>query len=96
MASIASPHFYRKFPLETISANVDGLKKLLEKYKNKKTKILYFSSSEIYGIRLGSKYPLKRLIGAMYPLQDLALAMMNLKDFVKLYVITTVKNLKYA
>ncbi len=59
MASIASPHFYRKFPLETISANVDGLKKLLEKYKNKKTKILYFSSSEIYGDPPNEQIPTK-------------------------------------
>ncbi len=49
-ASIASPSIYRKFPLETIDSNVVGLRKILEyskKYKVKK--ILYFSSSEIYG-----------------------------------------------
>ena len=28
-ASIASPTYYRKFPLETAEANVDGLKNLL-------------------------------------------------------------------
>ena len=49
MASIASPHFYRKFPLKTIEANVDGLKNILNYYKNKKIDLLYFSSSEIYG-----------------------------------------------
>ena len=49
MASIASPHYYRKYPLETISANVDGLKNILEKYKNQNTNVVYFSSSEIYG-----------------------------------------------
>ena len=49
MASIASPHYYRKYPLETIAANVDGLKNILEKYKNHKTHVVYFSSSEIYG-----------------------------------------------
>ena len=48
-ASIASPTFYRKFPIETMQANVNGLWKLLEQIKNKKTKILFFSSSEIYG-----------------------------------------------
>ncbi len=50
-ASIASPSFYRKFPIETIEANVIGLKKLLEFYSNsKKLKgFLFLSSSEIYG-----------------------------------------------
>ena len=48
-ASIASPTFYRKFPIETMQANVNGLWNLLEQIKNKKTKILFFSSSEIYG-----------------------------------------------
>ncbi len=49
-ASIASPTFYRKFPLETCDANVYGLRKILEYGKiKKKTSILFFSSSEIYG-----------------------------------------------
>ena len=51
-ASIASPTYYRKFPLETIFSNILGLKNLLEPYKkNKKNlkKFLFFSSSEIYG-----------------------------------------------
>ena len=41
MASIASPHFYRKYPLETIDANVSGLKLLLETFKNQKTNLLF-------------------------------------------------------
>ncbi|PFN96775.1 epimerase [Bacillus sp. AFS076308] len=50
MASIASPTFYRKYPLETIDANVLGLRALLEFYKNKEIKgVLFFSSSEVYG-----------------------------------------------
>jgi UDP-glucuronate decarboxylase len=50
MASIASPTFYRKYPLETIDANVWGLRKLLDKYNNTNLKgFLYFSTSEIYG-----------------------------------------------
>ena len=49
-ASIASPTFYKKFPLETIDANVNGIRNLLEFYKNKKIEsILYFSTSEVYG-----------------------------------------------
>lgn len=49
-ASIASPTFYRKYPIETIEANVWGLKNLLDLSKTKKVKsILFFSTSEIYG-----------------------------------------------
>ncbi|OLO26868.1 epimerase [Alkalihalophilus pseudofirmus] len=50
MASIASPTYYRKYPLETIDANVLGLRALLEFYKNKDINgFLFFSSSEVYG-----------------------------------------------
>ena len=50
-ASIASPFFYRKFPIQTIDANITGLRKFLEFYKNssKLKGFLFFSSSEIYG-----------------------------------------------
>jgi len=50
-ASIASPSFYRKFPLETIDANIWGLRSVLDFYRDSKTLegILFFSSSEIYG-----------------------------------------------
>src|SRR3989344_7344569 len=54
-ASIASPIFYRQFPIETINANVQGLYNVLEyAVKKKATKnpikgLLFFSSSEIYG-----------------------------------------------
>jgi nucleoside-diphosphate-sugar epimerase len=54
-ASIASPNFYRKFPLETMDANVNGLRILLDyalMQKNTKNPIegfLFFSTSEIYG-----------------------------------------------
>lgn len=54
-ASIASPTFYRKYPIETINANVQGLYNLLnymvgkKKTKNRVKGLLFFSSSEIYG-----------------------------------------------
>lgn len=54
-ASIASPVFYRKYPIETINANVQGLYNILDyMLKRQKTKkkvlgLLFFSSSEIYG-----------------------------------------------
>ena len=50
MASIASPVFYRKYPIKTIEANIWGLKMLLDLYKNESLRgFLFFSSSEIYG-----------------------------------------------
>ncbi|WP_427051303.1 NAD-dependent epimerase/dehydratase family protein [Paenibacillus sp. TC-CSREp1] len=50
MASIASPSFYRKYPLRTLEANVFGLQRLLHSCLSHQPKgILYFSSSEIYG-----------------------------------------------
>ena len=54
-ASIASPTYYRMYPIETMDANVIGLRNLLEycrqqKKKNKPVEsFLFFSSSEIYG-----------------------------------------------
>lgn len=49
-AGIASPFYYRKFPLETLDVAVTGTRKLLELAGNKGTKgVLFFSSSEIYG-----------------------------------------------
>lgn len=50
MASIASPIFYRQHPIETIDANIWGLRRLFDFYKDKNLKgFLFFSSSEIYG-----------------------------------------------
>lgn len=50
MASIASPTFYRIYPVETIDANITGLRRLFDFYLDKKIKrFLFFSSSEIYG-----------------------------------------------
>lgn len=50
-AGIASPTYYRKYPIETIETNVWGLKNLLDLSKTKKEvkSILFFSTSEIYG-----------------------------------------------
>jgi UDP-glucuronate decarboxylase len=54
-AGIASPTYYRAHPIETMDANVNGLRNLLEycrqqKEKNKPVEgFLFFSSSEIYG-----------------------------------------------
>tara|TARA_B100001093_G_C26820501_1_gene1011684 strand:+ start:1194 stop:2249 length:1056 start_codon:yes stop_codon:yes gene_type:complete len=49
-ASIASPTYYRKKPIETMDANVLGLRNLLDFFRqNKCESFLYFSTSEIYG-----------------------------------------------
>ncbi|MEK6941817.1 MAG: NAD-dependent epimerase/dehydratase family protein, partial [archaeon] len=49
-AGVASPVYYKKFPLETIEGTVFGLKNTLEfARKHNSTSALYFSSSEIYG-----------------------------------------------
>ena len=50
-ASIASPTFYRQYPIETIDANIWGLRKLLDFFREEAglKGLLFFSSSEIYG-----------------------------------------------
>ncbi len=50
-ASIASPTFYRQYPVETIDANIWGLRRLLDFYRRtgELKGMLFFSSSEIYG-----------------------------------------------
>lgn len=54
-ASIASPTYYRIYPIETMDANVNGLRYLLEYCKGQRKKnrlfcgLLYYSTSEIYG-----------------------------------------------
>ena len=54
-ASIASPTFYRKYPIETMDANVKGLRYLLDYCRQTRETstpvegFLFFSTSEIYG-----------------------------------------------
>lgn len=54
-AGIASPPYYRKYPLKTIDANINGLRNLLDHCvaqaeRGKAVKgFLFYSSSEIYG-----------------------------------------------
>ncbi len=53
--SIASPTYYRQYPIETMDANVSGLRSLLDYAKGQKDigkpldGFVFFSSSEIYG-----------------------------------------------
>ena len=53
-ASIASPTFYRQYPIETMDANVTGLRNVLEYAREQQTSsnvsgLLFYSTSEIYG-----------------------------------------------
>jgi UDP-glucuronate decarboxylase len=54
-ASIASPTYYRRYPIETMDANVDGLRRLLDYALARKAAgrplagFLFYSTSEIYG-----------------------------------------------
>lgn len=54
-AGIASPIYYRKYPIRTMDANVEGLRHLLDHLVERKEagnpvgSFLFFSSSEIYG-----------------------------------------------
>jgi len=49
LAGIASPFYYRKWPLETLEVATIGLKNVLELTKASGARLLFFSSSEIYG-----------------------------------------------
>ena len=49
LASIASPVYYKKYPLQTIDIGTTVTRKLLEKCKEWNAKFIFFSSSEIYG-----------------------------------------------
>jgi UDP-glucuronate decarboxylase len=59
MASIASPTFYRRYPLETVDANIWGLRQLLDFYRDSSSLegLLFLSSSEIYGDPEASAIP---------------------------------------
>jgi nucleoside-diphosphate-sugar epimerase len=53
-AGIASPTYYRAHPLETMDANIDGLRRLLEYARARHDAgrfagLIFYSSSEIYG-----------------------------------------------
>jgi dTDP-glucose 4,6-dehydratase/UDP-glucuronate decarboxylase len=59
-ASIASPPFYRKNPIQTMDANIKGLRNILDHAVNAELEaILFFSSSEIYGDPPANEIPTK-------------------------------------
>jgi len=49
LAGIASPYYYNKFPLETLNVSINGVLNMFELKHDENTKIIFFSSSEIYG-----------------------------------------------
>ena len=50
MASLASPVYYRQHPIETIDADVIGLRNLLDFYRDREIgSLVFFSTSEVYG-----------------------------------------------
>ena len=57
LAGIPSPVYYKKQPLRTIYLNADLSRELLEICKRKKSKLVFFSSSEIYGNPLNKFVP---------------------------------------
>jgi UDP-glucuronate decarboxylase len=49
LAGIASPFYYRAYPLETLEVAVNGTRSMLELATRLHARFTYFSSSEIYG-----------------------------------------------
>lgn len=49
LAGIASPYYYRKMPLATLQVATTGLQNMLEIANKDSARLLFFSSSEIYG-----------------------------------------------
>lgn len=49
LASLASPPFYKKYPLETLDVGYIGTKNMLELAKRYNAKLLFASTSEVYG-----------------------------------------------
>ena len=48
-AGIASPYYYRAYPLETLEVAISGTRNMLELADEKGARFTFFSSSEIYG-----------------------------------------------
>jgi UDP-glucuronate decarboxylase len=61
LAGIASPFYYRKYPLETINIVSRGLSNYLSFAKTTNAKLLFASSSEIYGTPDKDNIPTKEI-----------------------------------
>jgi UDP-glucuronate decarboxylase len=49
MAGIPSPYYYRAFPMETLEVAISGTKHMLKIARAQRARMVFFSSSEIYG-----------------------------------------------
>ena len=49
LASLASPPFYKKYPIETLDVGYLGTKNILDVARKFKSKVLFSSTSEVYG-----------------------------------------------
>jgi nucleoside-diphosphate-sugar epimerase len=49
LASMASPKYYGKYPIETLVTNAEGTRNLLDLAKEKNARFLLASTSEVYG-----------------------------------------------
>tara|TARA_Y100001968_G_scaffold4538_1_gene4037 strand:- start:8406 stop:9389 length:984 start_codon:yes stop_codon:yes gene_type:complete len=59
LASLASPVYYKKYPLKTIDIGTTVTRKLLDRCKEWNAKFIFFSSSEIYGNPSSENIPTK-------------------------------------
>jgi dTDP-glucose 4,6-dehydratase/UDP-glucuronate decarboxylase len=67
-ASVASPTFYRRFPLETIDVNVNGTRHLLDLARAHDARsLLVISTSEIYGDPIRRTSRRAKSIAATFP-----------------------------
>ena len=58
-AGIASPFYYKKYPIETLDVAVNGTRNVLDLAKIYEAKVIFFSSSEIYGDPDSKAIPIK-------------------------------------
>ena len=49
LAGIASPHYYKNYPLETLDVSITGTKNMLQVARQHQARFTFFSSSEVYG-----------------------------------------------
>ena len=56
-AGIASPFHYRAYPLETLEVAINGTRNMLDLARENHARLLFFSSSEIYGDPDGKHVP---------------------------------------
>lgn len=94
-ASVASPTFYRQYPLETLDANVAGLRNMLDLARLASVKSMVFlvpvKSTEI---RLPTKFPRRRPIVGTLLARDRGPAMTNLSGWEKPSVISMPKSIR--